>query len=910
MMKQLSTWIFWLLLIIVQNSVFSLPTYPQVLDGEVAFHQEDRTLHIYVISNAILDWQEFSIDASEELYIHFTEGSDYLLNFTRSQISKISGNIYANGSFLLANPSGIYLEDGSVINAKKVALNSLNGLLQYQGSIKSESGYAALLGRAVSLGDAARIDVSGKNSGGLAFVGGGWRGEDANLPNSEFVVVNKGAKIFADAIEEGNGGEIVIWSNQSTQFLGSLSAKGSKTATDGGMAEVSSAGHLLFDGKVDLSSPNGVDGNLLLDPLSITIQAASPDINGNGGGLDITNINQLNNALTTPVGFTTANSIITSGAVSGLLTGATSMTLAAVNFITLETGSQITAGAAFTGQLILEAPIVNLKSFITSSDGITPLPTLTGSGANTVNLSLGGSIQNAIDVAAPGGTVNIGAGTFIQEAEVISKDLTIIGAGQNATIIQAPPPSTHLTQKFVFGGFNWWCILMVDNQAAPVSQTVNISDLTVDGDNQQDAIPNYGSSDRFFAIGYHNANGTVNNVHTTNTKQSTNFTELAGGGIANASNIVAPGFAVTFNVTNSLIDFYQRIGIDCRGDALTANISNSTIDRGYILPPSPPATATPNGIQYSGNTTGTITNNLVTTNIAAVPLAGASGIILFGAGPNIVVSGNTVNNADNGIISINTGNNLQINNNTVNFTIPPGPNDPEGIVVADTNGLTTIKSNVMNNIPFINMELFSSTNQPFQLMGNQFIGSQTGMLVEGSGTMGPQITMNSDSFVGTAGFYIEEATGLLGAPNDIWPSTASVTFDGLMSGFMTFAQFQQVLTKIFDKHNDPALGLVLDFIPPSNPSPPIDFRGTVKKNRYLNTSEYVLRAKWNPSPSSNVVFYRIYKNGKIVDEVLASSPLVFETCLHSKSTAKRFEIAAVNSLGLESIHIKIRIKND
>ena len=35
---------------------------------------------------------------------------------------------------------------------------------------------------------------------------------------------------------------------------------------------------------------------------------------------------------------------------------------------------------------------------------------------------------------------------------------------------------------------------------------------------------------------------------------------------------------------------------------------------------------------------------------------------------------------------------------------------------------------------------------------------------------------------------------------------------------MTLAQFNTVLTKIFDKHNDPALGLVLDFIPPSPPT--------------------------------------------------------------------------------------------
>ncbi len=68
--------------------------------------------------------------------------------------------------------------------------------------------------------------------------------------------------------------------------------------------------------------------------------------------------------------------------------------------------------------------------------------------------------------------------------------------------------------------------------------------------------------------------------------------------------------------------------------------------------------------------------------------------------------------------------------------------------------------------------------------------------------------------LGTAGYYIQEVA----APNNIWPSTATVTFDGLLSGHITLAEFNQILTKIIDKHNDPALGLVPDFIPPVPPT--------------------------------------------------------------------------------------------
>ena len=421
------------------------------------------------------------------------------------------------------------------------------------------------------------------------------------------------------------------------------------------------------------------------------------------------------------------------------------------------------------------------------------------------------SIQTAINGASNGDTIQLSAGTYVEEIQVISKTLNIVGAGIGSTTIQALDPLTHLTNNFSYSGINYYCIVMVDNQASPAAQTVNISQLTVDGDHQQDTLtlPIYGNSNRFFAIGYHNANGTVDTVRTTSTRQYSNFNELAGGGIISAADTAI----AAFNATNSTVDNYQRIGIDCRGATLTANITNNIVTRGYVLTMNT-TTATPNGIQFSGSTTGSVFGNTVTGNIATVPNAGGSGIILFGSGANVTASGNTVNNNDVGIVGINCGNNLMISSNRLNFTTTPGVNEVEGILVQDTSGLTTISGNIINNMPNVNMDLSSTTDQTFQLMDNQINGSQTGLLVTGNTTLGPQITMNHDSFIGTSGYYIQEVT----APHNIWPSTSSVTFDGLLSGHITMAQFDHILTKIYDQHNDPTLGLVLDYITPSAPT--------------------------------------------------------------------------------------------
>lgn len=532
------------------------------------------------------------------------------------------------------------------------------------------------------------------------------------------------------------------------------------------------------------------------------------------------------------------------------------------------------------------------------------------------------SIQSAINSAADGDTIQLSAGTYVQEVQVISKNLNIVGVGRDLTIIQAPGPGTHLSQFFTFG-FNTYCIVMVDNQAAPTPQVVNISDLTVDGDSQQDTVipPIYSSGNKFFAIGYHNASGTIENVHTTNTRSTTpaNFGALAGAGISNASNTGT----VVFNVNNCLIDLYQRIGIDCRGAALTANVTNTTINRGYFLPA---GITTPNGMQYSSNTVGTIVNNTIEGNIATQPDAG-NGIIIFNSVPNVLISENTLRNNDFGLSAITAISDMTISNNLVEFTTTPGINPIVGINLEIVSGLTILDSNKLNNLANVNMVLTSDTNQPFQLQNNQFLGSQTGLLVQGNlattfdfvnfqaedpvipivptGTaQGPIVTMDSDSFVGTSGYYIQEN----GAPNDIWPSTATVSFDGLVSGHMTFAEFNAVLTKIYDKHNDPTLGLVLDFIPPITPTPPSNFIGVIEKNKFLNRTELVLKATWSASPSIDVVSYRIYSGNKLIAEIPASSVFIFLKKICSKSSASEFSISAVSRIGLESPRVGITIR--
>ena len=90
------------------------------------------------------------------------------------------------------------------------------------------------------------------------------------------------------------------------------------------------------------------------------------------------------------------------------------------------------------------------------------------------------------------------------------------------------------------------------------------------------------------------------------------------------------------------------------------------------------------------------------------------------------------------------------------------------------------------------------------------------------------------------------------------------------------------------------------------PLPPTNFVGKILKNRFLNRTECILKAEWDASTSINVIYYRIYKNGKVVAKVSAKDPLLYETCLHH-CKAKGYEITSVNSDNLESVHVKLEV---
>ncbi|MFG6430456.1 YDG domain-containing protein [Roseateles sp. LYH14W] len=152
-----------------------------------------------------------------------------------------------------------------------------SGTLSAQASA-GQGGHVDLTAGSVQL-RAATLDASGSTLGGRVRVGGGFQGGEADIGHATDVGVNASTTLRADAKgAHGDGGQVVVWSDNKTLFAGALSARGGMQTGAGGQAEVSGKQDLVFQGQADLSSRDGRPGQLLLDPRNIIIDNAGSSL--------------------------------------------------------------------------------------------------------------------------------------------------------------------------------------------------------------------------------------------------------------------------------------------------------------------------------------------------------------------------------------------------------------------------------------------------------------------------------------------------------------------------------------------------------------------------------------------------------------------------------------------------------
>ncbi|MDP1647255.1 MAG: YDG domain-containing protein, partial [Rubrivivax sp.] len=237
------------------------------------------------------------------------------------------------------------------------------GAVQATGGT-GRGGEVQMLGRHVGLTGDAAVDASGTGGGGQVLVGGGLQGKDSSLRNAEAVYFGPAASVRADAIEIGDGGRIILWSDETTRAYGSLSARGGAAGGDGGFIETSGGWLDARPASVRTDAPAGQAGMWLLDPYDITIvqgvgaatnMSGAPDFESTGSpavlyaGSIVTALVSTDVTVTTGAGGAEAGNIVMNGVTMfPSLSAARSLTLDAANDIDM-VGSVI--GSSGTSRL-------------------------------------------------------------------------------------------------------------------------------------------------------------------------------------------------------------------------------------------------------------------------------------------------------------------------------------------------------------------------------------------------------------------------------------------------------------------------------------------------------------------------------------------------------------------------------
>ena len=314
------------------------------------------------------------------------------------------GSIMMTAKNVTSDPGSVITaagkDGGGVVKLRSADTTILRGSIEVVGvSESAKGGQVQLLGERVGLFESARVDASGGSGGGEVLVGGDYLGKNPNVPNAKATVMGSEAKIIADATSSGNGGRVILWSDEYTGFYGDISAQGGISGGNGGFVETSSKYNLQAFGVVDVSASSGRGGLWLLDPSNVTLSAA-PDA---GGAFDSgTPVNTFDPTAST------ANADI--GTIQSSLNSGTSVTI-------LTTSDQASAGNITVAGAIAAAPAGGLGAATTLSliaaGGITinAGSTITFTAPGILSLQAGGGIQIGANIAMGTGTVLMVAGT-------------------------------------------------------------------------------------------------------------------------------------------------------------------------------------------------------------------------------------------------------------------------------------------------------------------------------------------------------------------------------------------------------------------------------------------------------------------------------------------------------------------
>ena len=545
------------------------------------------------------------------------------------------------------------------------------------------------------------IDVSGDMGGGNVFSGGNYKGEGP-LPNANAVIMMPGSRIYADAITNGNGGQVILWSNAYTNVMGdSISARGGAMGGDGGFVETSS--HAILDVAnihIDTSAPNGHAGTWLLDPGDVLI--------GNFVDNNMTLVNPFQ-----PV----------SGAASGTLNFVTVQNALAVSNLTITTTNAGVSGGA-AGNITLDVST----------------PTLQWITANTLTLQADNNIFLNADIIAPNGGLTLSA-VNISTSPAITLNLNTLTLSNTGT-------SSNISGTIVGAGTlvksGVGTISLSGNNTYSSGTTINAGTLSVNTLAGVGLPSNIGTGNLVLGDGIANTLGILSygGATVSGINRLIVLAGTAGGEIDvtnGASNLTWSGpisgstftkggaGALTLTATNSYASGTNINAGTLRANTLPNGGLNTSLGSNNAVTIGSASAAT---LSYIGNTA-TSTANFTTSGVGGAIQAAI-------AGQTLTLSG-TINNS---------GNALTLDTSSGNITVSGAINGPGSLILQGTGSLT-INGLIGNLTPLgslIANTSFTYNGGNITTVGNQIyngnvvLGADTNFNLTGASTV---ITFNN-----------------------------------------------------------------------------------------------------------------------------------------------------------------------
>jgi len=472
-------------------------------------------------------------------------------------------------------------------------------------------------------------------------LGGGASAIDGTLSaNGHVMLLNPNGVMFGATAVVNVAGLIASTGNiNDAQFMASATAPVAITGATGG--SISNQGNITITGAglaafVAPSLSNS--GQIVASSGRITLASAQAATVSFNGGLYEIAVNQgvaggsiaNTGTLSAPGGAIVLSALDAANVVSG-----------AINLSGIQQASRIEVhGGHVTLMSDLDAPVVTGTSHV-------------------VDVCHCGRIQDGIDIAATGATVNVDAGTYAEQLK-ISKSLTLHGAGASQVIVA---PSSLAADA---NGAR--SILTIDGAGT----NAEVSGFTFRG-------PVPGITAGIFVRG-----GAHANIHDNKVLDIRESVAISGNqrGIGIFVGRALFGTSGTAEITNNEIRGYQKGGIVVDGPGSQATMTGNT-----IVGEGPTVALAQNGIQVSRGASATLSANNVSGNVYTGPGTDpddfAAGILFFNSNPYVGTGG--MNFAADNIVS---GNEFGV------WTNDPGP--------LATMHLAGVSGNTRNAVAFFN----------------------------------------------------------------------------------------------------------------------------------------------------------------------------------------------------------------